>query len=76
MGQNLYWRPKSNLRNDLSDALKRVLRDKRELSGAREHTYSQSEISYLRGLVDAGIDGAQELIDAIERHGEVIVWLE
>lgn len=32
-------------------------------------------VPYLEGLVDAGLTSAQDLIDAIERHGRVIIWI-
>lgn len=33
-------------------------------------------LEYLRGLRDAEIDGAQELIDAIEKHSSIEISIE
>lgn len=75
MSATLCWRPVVKNRKTLPDALKFVLRDKRG-QGSEKNTYDHSDFPYLRGLVDAEVDGAQELIAAIEQHEEVEVWLE
>lgn len=33
-------------------------------------------IPYLEGLADGGVAGAQELIDAIRKHGSIEIWIE
>ena len=75
MSANLMWEPAKRKAKSLPDALKFVLRDKCGLNNDR-HTYGTEELSYLMGLRDAGIDGAAELIKAIEQHESVEVWLE
>lgn len=70
MSSTLYWVPVVQTGKSLPDELKYALRKKfggyicntRLLSG---------HIEYLNGLRDAGTKGAQELIDAIEKHGEI-----
>lgn len=37
---------------------------------------STSNCAYLQGLVDAGLDGAQELLDAIGKHDSVDIWID
>ena len=34
---------------------------------------TESEVPYLQGLRDGGTEGAQALIDFIDKHGEVLV---
>ena len=69
------WKPNTRSGHDLPDALKFVLRDKMGLMEG-ERIFDHGNISYLSGLRDAGVEGAQELIDAIEKHDEVVVWLQ
>jgi hypothetical protein len=75
MSANLYWRPVPKTAHGLPDALKYILQDSQGLE-AEMQVFTRASICYLRGLADAKIDGAQELINAIEKHEEVEVWLE
>jgi hypothetical protein len=74
------WRPPSSLNGTLPRDLKRVI--SRRLWGTDgtcgdgEATMDLNDIQYLEGLKDAGISGAQELIDLIKTHGTVILWHE
>lgn len=55
----------------LPDELKYKL--ERKISG---HTiFDSSDIPYLRGLVDCDVKGAKTLIEMIEKHESVTVWL-
>jgi len=58
----------------LGDALKSVLREKYELDSV-SHLLRESDIPYLEGLRDAGIKDAKELIDCIEQHKKVEIFL-
>lgn len=58
----------------LSDQLKYALR-KRYTQGINGYM-DEDEVSYLRGLVDGGVEDAQKLIDAIEKHGDIEVFEE
>lgn len=31
-------------------------------------------INYINGLIDGGVAGARELLDAIEKHGEIEIY--
>lgn len=73
MSAKLCWRPKARTRETLPYALQSILR---EALGESPRTFSNKDIPYLTGLRDAKIEGAQELIDAIEKHEEVELWLE
>lgn len=79
MSATLMWEPKKRKAQSLPDALKFILRDSLGAGmgwqGGRI-TFNHSNDAYLRGLRDAGIEGAQELLDAIEQHEEVELWLE
>ena len=74
MGANLMWEPAKRKAESLPDGLKFVLRDKCGLDSSRR-TFTRENVSYLTALRDVGVDGAQELIDAIETHEEVEVWM-
>ena len=39
------------------------------------HTLSGEDFEYLKGLRDAGTDGADELIKAIQKHDRIRVWI-
>ena len=75
MSQNLYWKPVvPNQGHDLPDALKYKLRDKYDLYGSPS-VLGMRDVGYLSGLADCGIEGASELMEAIEKNGEVEVYL-
>lgn len=74
MSANLYWEPYKKRPKSLPDALRFKLRDGYGVSN--EAIMNASDLAYLQGLRDCSIDGAQELIDAIEKHEAVRVWLE
>jgi len=71
MSSTLYWEPVNREQKDIPDALKYVLQ-KRE-GGTVRTTMGHNDILYLRGLMDAGVKGAEELIEAIEKHDQVFV---
>ena len=74
MSTNLYWEPVKHNAHPLSDKLKYALRNRSPiLDNAR---MDSNDIPYLNGLSDAGIKDAQDLIDAINKHHEIIVWEE
>lgn len=75
MSSNLMWEPAKRKAKSLPDALKIVLRDKGGLDGGRK-IYSRDDLQYLTGLAHAEIDGASELIELIEKHEIVELWLE
>jgi len=75
VSSNLYWLPVvPEEGNALDIQLKFTLRK-------RFHTpvavnFRRVDIPYLTGLADAGIDGAKELIEAIEKHSIIKVYEE
>jgi hypothetical protein len=75
MSANLMWEPAKREAKSLPDELKFVLRDKCGLTSERMK-FGEGNIPYLEGLRDAGIKGAEELLEAIEKHGAVEGWLE
>jgi len=71
MSSNLVWEPVIHQQNDLPDELKFALR---KGYGAQVDVLMGSrDIPYLKGLNDGGVKGAKELIEAIEKHGEILV---
>ena len=80
MSSSLMWRPIATDANHLPKELKfvisRRLWDTDGSIGGGEASMNMSDLSYLEGLNDAGVKGANELIDAIRKHGTVILWHE
>lgn len=78
MTSTLMWRPVDIRGFDLPSELKRTvsrrLWDTDGSCGGGEASMSAADISYLEGLRDAGVKGADKLIAAIEKHGTVILW--
>jgi len=75
MSSTLMWRP-PHRGKELPDALKYAL-CKRWADQSIRTVFSNEDgcdMAYLQGLRDAGVDGAQELLDAVKRYGEVEVW--
>ncbi len=72
MTSSLYWWPVPiNSGECLPDRLKFVLRVRH--GDPVQITLGHGDLSYLTGLRDAGVDGARELIGAIEKYDEIQV---
>jgi hypothetical protein len=54
-----------------SYALMAILRKKYHIDCAATNTLNPSDIPYLEGLRDANVTGTNELIEAINKHGEI-----
>jgi hypothetical protein len=74
MSAHLMWEPTDRPRKRLPDALKYAL--ERSPAGRDTRHFGEDSLSYLEGLRDAGVEGAQELIDAIENYGDITVTWE
>ena len=73
MSATLKWIPVINQEGTSLDCqLKFILRDKYHYPAV----LNEFDIEYLSGLRDAGIKGAQELIDAIVQHNAVKIFEE
>lgn len=73
MSSTLYWRPVGGGKS-LPDAIKRALKKRFDLKNTTLQTH---DLDYLNGLRDAGVEGAEELIAAIEKHEAITlseVW--
>jgi len=66
MSGTLKWRP---VTNDWQFGAKGAVRDVVQNDGAR--TLDESHRGWLKGMRDVGHKDAQNLIDAIEEHGEI-----
>ena len=86
MSTSLYWRlPErgSYLGKDLKYCIAQRYWGHDGTLGGEAKTFTVGDIPYLQGIVDAGgvvnsdaSKEAQVLINLIEKHGEVEVWLE
>jgi hypothetical protein len=75
MSATLYWEPIVCRGESLGDKLKFILRERYQLTEGVA-TLTSDDVGYLRGLADAGITDAAQLIEAIEKHGHIRIWLE
>lgn len=74
MSASLYWMPVEKEGAVLSDALRLALQGRYSLpSGDARLDYEDT--SYLKGLLDAGIADAQVLVEAIQQHSSIILFL-
>ena len=74
MSSSLNWSPAKSS-GTLPSILKLAMSDRySDSSGCIEHVFSGTDLAYLEGLRDAKVEGAQELIDLIVKHGEVRVY--
>lgn len=77
MSTTLMWKPVSKIKGDLPRALKFAISRKlwgTDGSCGGSATLKHKDINYLEGLRDAGIAGADDLIELIHKYDEVIVW--
>lgn len=74
MSTNLYWKPVVKDYSDLPLDLKWALQ--KRYGGFVKAVMTEEDISYLKGLDDAGTKGAKALIKAIRDFGEVEVFEE
>jgi len=74
VSSNLIWVPiVHSKQNDLSDKFKFVLEKRYDL--ADDIRMDASDIDYLQGILDCGIDDAEKVIRAIREHGEIALSL-
>ena len=77
MSRSLYWRPvdisNRSFPYDLKEAISKKLWGS---GGCGEAAMTINDIPYVEGLRDAGVKGAQELIDVLDEHKSIILWLE
>lgn len=71
MSSSLEWEPRNRERESLPDELKFVLR--KRYGEPVSSIIDDSDLAYLAGLRDAGIEGAEDLIEAINKYGEIHV---
>jgi hypothetical protein len=71
MSSSLYWEPVQREEEWLPDELKYVLQ--KRVGGTVDTVMSERDIPYLEGLRDAGVSGADALIEAIKKHDRVSV---
>lgn len=71
MSSNLEWLPVDRKGKCVSDDVKFILR--RRYGHPIDLTLDSECIGYLEGLKDAGVNGAEELIKAIDKHGEIVL---
>ena len=83
MSSSLHWRPvpppvpDSQLSSDLKFKIReRIWGGDPEYNVSREIAITDvSDIAYLAGLADCGIEDAQKLIDLIRHHRRVEIWI-
>lgn len=74
MGMSLVFEPVKKRYTVLSDELKRIFLAKH--NGMEQLVIlDYRDVDYIKGLMDAGVEDADRLISAIEKHGEIRVFL-
>ena len=81
MSATLLWRPVVRQRDfSLPNALKYKICpryfDHDGSLGSGPRIFDGNDVPYLQGLADGNVEGADALIQAIRKHGEVEVWTE
>lgn len=71
----IYWKPVKSGKCVGDTKLRDCLDKQYELRHSNKEL-DDTDIKYLSGLADAGVDGAEELIDAIEKHDIIEVSIE
>ncbi len=74
------WKPETTASGYLPDDLKRTISrrlwDTDGSCGGGPVTVGRGDLSYLAGLRDAGVKGANDLIELINKHGAIVLWHE
>jgi len=82
MSASMHWRPANPIPeghvvyDGLRQKLARRLWDHDGTLTSDPHPLTKEDVPYLEGLRDGGVSGAQDLIDAIRKHGTIDVWIE
>lgn len=71
MSSSLVWEPANRKTHDLPYALKNALQKRYDYP--INTIMDSSNIEYLQGLADAGVEGSDKLIEAIEKHDRISV---
>jgi hypothetical protein len=76
---NIYWRPinpdKQCLPKDLKYKIARKYWGHDGSLGGEPVIIDKTDYAYFEGLKDAGVEGAEEIINAIDKYGEIEIML-
>lgn len=77
MSTHLYWQPVAPQKGKtVNDKLKYILKEAYRIDNWNDPvTLNSDNQSYLLGLRDAGIEGVDALLAAIEKHGAIEIWI-
>jgi hypothetical protein len=69
----MYWRPVERKPRDFGEGKCETLRAAltKRFGGADGARLRQEHVEWLSALVDADVDGAADLVRAVEQHGEI-----
>lgn len=70
MSSNLYYQPRLAGEKILPTELKLILRNSTHTDGV-PGAVDEYNIGYFRGLADAGVKGADKLVEAYDKYGEL-----
>lgn len=73
MSEQLHWRPTRIIENQVGDNLLKAIMTKRH---KLPYQLDMHDIEYLKGVRDSGVNGAEELINAIGMHSQIELFLE
>ena len=73
MSSSIYWKPKSSIGNLVSGTrLKGILQDK----FGHNFTLDDNDLAWLEGLSDSGVEGSNDLRNAIHDSGTISISIE
>lgn len=73
MSAKVHWRPVQPIHERLGDLQLREIMTKRY---QLPYQFGTADCDYIRGLMDAGVEGAKEMLEAIKRHGIIELFLD
>ena len=81
MSSTLMWRPDvpltgKSLSDELKKTISRKLWDTDGSMGGGDAMLTINDIPYVEGLRDAGVIGAEELVEILIKHHSIILWHE
>lgn len=75
MGFNLSWEPKRREKNEISSALNDIIRKRYGFEG-KITIEKEVDYDYFLGLEDANMNGATQILRALDKYGCIEVTIE
>lgn len=76
MSSTLCWKKIHKVSKSLPDHLKTILQDCELLGDMQSVIINYECLDFLKGLSAAGVEGAEDLIEAVEKNDRIELYLE